>query len=281
MLSAGGGAGPGGGSSSARRQPLGTQLEHTEAFPRVLRGAASRWGPPGDGALGAAPPGCGGWGGPEGPRRGAGPGRAGRLSRRGVAARRLQSGRRGRRGRFSRLASSPIASRRVPKPEPCCTGDTTSTTVRASGPGTEAAVGAVRSCPGKGRPGEARSCESGSAPVPAARSERVPVRGSLCCIAVRAVPALSLAPAVSRSAARCRDRGLSFHAHGEMLWGLGCFVLPFISAILESPRCSQRKAQCRCSALIRNSCRRCSCAVCSSACRWEWECSWTRLETHK
>lgn len=229
-MAAGSGAGPGAGSCSARRQPFGTEFEHKKASPRGLRGTASRRGTPGAAGRwgsGSRPAGLWGWGWPRGaaPRGRAGPG--GRLSRRGVAARRLQSGRRGRRGRFSRLASRVsrlIPSRRIPRPEPCCTGDTTSTTVRASRPGAEAS-GAVRGRPGMGW-----------------RSGRVSVRGSLCGIVVRTVPALSSAPAVCRSAAPCRHRRPSFHTHGEMLWGLGCFVLPFISAFLQSPRCAQQKA---------------------------------------
>lgn len=159
--------------------------------------------------------------------RAAGQGRAG-LGRAGraliAAGRRRTAPSKRAEGPAGSLLPSRVSSRRIPRPEPCCTGDTTSTTVRASRPGAEA-PGAVRGRPGMGW-----------------RSGRVSVRGSLCGVVVRTVPALSSAPAVSRSAAPCRHRRPSFHTHGEMLWGLGCFVLPFISAFLESPRCAQQKA---------------------------------------
>lgn len=176
--------------------------------------------------------------------RAAGQGRAG-LGRAGraliAAGRRRTAPSKRAEGPAGPLLPSLVSSRRIPRPEPCCTGDTTSTTVRASRPGAEA-PGAVRGRPGMGWRGAARSCASGFVPVPVGRSGSVSVRGSLCGVVVRTVPALSSAPAVSRSAAPCRHRRPSFHTHGEMLWGLGCFVLPFISAFLESPRCAQQKA---------------------------------------
>lgn len=72
--------------------------------------AGARREPRGDGAPRAVPPGCGGWGGPEGPRRGAGQGRAGAY-RGGASPHGAFKAGGGAGGAASRVSSHRVASR--------------------------------------------------------------------------------------------------------------------------------------------------------------------------
>lgn len=265
-MAAGSGAGPGAGSCSARRQPFGTEFEHKKASPRGLRGTASRRGTPGAAGRwgsGSRPAGLWGWGWPRGaaPRGRAGPGWAGpggRLSRRGVAARRLQSGRRGRRGRFSRLASRPVASR-----------------------GRSHAALGIRRAQRYGRRGRGRRLPelSGAARgwggAPDASPCGVRCAASWCGRCRRCLRLRPCAVLLHRAGIGVRR----FTPTGR------CFGVWVVSCFPSSQRSWNRRGapSRRLNAALLRSVTHIDAApvLCSSECRWEWESSWSQLGSHK